>query len=145
MKKFIILLILLLPSCSQLSIVTSTVGVAANTSVVAKTYSGVDLITIVTTDKSIKGHIKDNIEENLTPENKERLKTIKQKIENLKQKDQAVLLPPVNHKQPIKKIIKAKKQNDNFEYIVYSSVFKDTQVVKKITELKERNYVIYLP
>ena len=71
MKKFIILLILLLPSCSQLSIVTSTVGVAANTSVVAKTYSGVDLITIVTTDKSIKGHIKDNIEENLTPENKE--------------------------------------------------------------------------
>ena len=61
MKKFIILSILVLPSCSQLSIVTSTVGVAANTSVVAKTYSGVDLVTIVTTDKSIKEHVKDTL------------------------------------------------------------------------------------
>lgn len=145
MKKFIILLILVLPSCSQLSIVTSTVGVAANNSVVAKTYSGVDLVTIVTTDKSIKEHVKDNIEENLTPENKEKLKKIKQKIKNLKQKDQVVLPSSVPDKQPIKKIIKTKKQNDEFEYIIYPSVSKNTQIVKKITELKEINYVIYLP
>tara|TARA_R100001443_G_scaffold33138_1_gene47111 strand:+ start:96 stop:377 length:282 start_codon:yes stop_codon:yes gene_type:complete len=93
MKKFIILSLLVLPSCSQLSIVTSSIGVAASTSVVAKTYSGVDLITIMKTDQSIKEHIKNNIEASLTPKNKERVEKVKEKVIELKERNYVVYLP----------------------------------------------------
>jgi len=52
---------LLLTGCSELLILSSGAGVVASQSPIIKAYNGVDMITIVTTDKDIKKHAYDKI------------------------------------------------------------------------------------
>ena len=52
---------LLLTGCSELLILSSGAGVVASQSPMIKAYNGVDMITIVTTDKDIKKHAYDKI------------------------------------------------------------------------------------
>ena len=63
--KIIILLILcvLLNGCSGFSILMSGTGIAISQNVYSKAYSGVDILTIIKTDKSIKEHVYDKIKE----------------------------------------------------------------------------------
>ena len=61
--KIIILIILcvLLNGCSGFSIFMSGTGIAISQNVYSKAYSGVDILTIIKTDKSIKEHAYDKI------------------------------------------------------------------------------------
>ena len=61
--KIIILVILcvLLNGCSEFAILMSGSSIAISQNVYAKAYSGVDVITIIQTDKSIKEHAYDKI------------------------------------------------------------------------------------
>ena len=61
--KIIILVILcvLLNGCSGFSIFMSGTGIAISQNVYSKAYSGVDILTIISTDKSIKEHAYDKI------------------------------------------------------------------------------------
>ena len=61
--KIIILVILcvLLNGCSGLSILMSGTGIAISQNVYSKAYSGIDILTIIKTDKSIKEHAYDKI------------------------------------------------------------------------------------
>ena len=61
--KLIILFILLifLNGCSEFAILMSGASVAASQNVYSKAYSGADVITIISTDKSIKKHAYDKI------------------------------------------------------------------------------------
>ena len=63
--KTIILVILcvLLNGCSEFAILMSGSSIAISQNVYAKAYSGVDVITIIQTDKSIKEHAYDKIKE----------------------------------------------------------------------------------
>jgi len=56
--KIIILVILciLLNGCSEFAILMSGTSVAVSQNVYSKAYSGVDVLTIIKTDKSIKEH-----------------------------------------------------------------------------------------
>ena len=88
-------------SCGgQVSIVTSGAGVVASSSAMVKAYNGIDIITIMETDKSIKTHVHDHIKNKISEKNKK-------------------------HYVKIKDVV-----NVTFEYVV---------------ELKEKNYVLYLP
>ena len=85
MFKYIIFL-LLLNSCSELLLLSSGAGVVASQSVYAKAYNGVDMMTIVTTKKDIKGNVyetfKKNKKENKTKEEKkDSEKSIKVNVE----------------------------------------------------------------
>jgi uncharacterized protein YceK len=61
--KIIILVILyvLLNGCSEFAILMSGSSIAISQNVYSKAYSGVDVITIIQTDKSIKEHAYDKI------------------------------------------------------------------------------------
>ena len=61
--KIIILVILcvLLNGCSEFAILMSGTSVAISQNVYSKAYSGVDVITIIQTDKSIRNHAYDKI------------------------------------------------------------------------------------
>ena len=61
--KIIILVILcvLLNGCRGFSILMSGTGIAISQNVYSKAYSGVDILTIIKTDKSIKEHAYDKI------------------------------------------------------------------------------------
>ena len=61
--KTIILVILcvLLNGCSEFAILMSGTSVAISQNVYSKAYSGVDVITIIQTDKSIRNHAYDKI------------------------------------------------------------------------------------
>ena len=63
--KLIILFILLifLNGCSEFAILMSGASVAASQNVYSKVYSGADIITIISTDKSIKKHVYEKIKE----------------------------------------------------------------------------------
>ena len=63
--KIIILVILcvLLNGCSEFAILMSGSSVAISQNVYSKAYSGVDILTIISTDKSIKEHAYDKIKE----------------------------------------------------------------------------------
>ena len=63
--KIIILVILcvLLNGCSEFALLMSGTSVAISQSVYSKAYSGVDILTIIETDKSIKKHAYDKIKE----------------------------------------------------------------------------------
>jgi len=59
MKKKIILSILILTvctGCTELAMLSSGAGIAITNNVYAKAYSGVDILTIIKTDKDIKTH-----------------------------------------------------------------------------------------
>ena len=61
--KLIILFILLifLNGCSEFAMLMSGASIAASQNVYSKVYSGADIITIISTDKSIKEHAYDKI------------------------------------------------------------------------------------
>ena len=61
--KIIILVILcvLLNGCSEFAILMSGSSVAISQNVYSRAYSGVDILTIIKTDKSIKEHAYDKI------------------------------------------------------------------------------------
>ena len=63
--KIIILVILfvLLNGCSEFAILMSGSSIAISQNVYSKAYSGVDILTIIGTDKSIKEHAYDKIKE----------------------------------------------------------------------------------
>ena len=63
--KLIILFILFifLNGCSEFAILMSGASVAASQNVYSKVYSGADIITIISTDKSIKEHAYDKLKE----------------------------------------------------------------------------------
>ena len=64
-KSLMITLIftLCLSHCTEFAMLTSGAGVAISQNVYAKTYSGVDFLTIIRTKKDIKTHLYENIQE----------------------------------------------------------------------------------
>ena len=54
--KFIILCGLLLTSCSQFALVASGTSIVVSQNAYSKIYSGVDVLTIINTEKDIKTH-----------------------------------------------------------------------------------------
>jgi hypothetical protein len=66
-KLFILCAILLTCSgCSEFAILASGSSIAVSQNAYAKAYSGVDLLTIMQTDKSMKRHAYDNAKKALT-------------------------------------------------------------------------------
>ena len=57
----IILCGLLLTNCSQFALVASGTSMAISLNTYAKLYNASDILTVITTDKSIKGHIYDSM------------------------------------------------------------------------------------
>ena len=62
MKKIFMLCVILMTcsSCSQFSLLASGTSIAISQNTYAKMYNGVDILTIISTDKSIKGHAYDS-------------------------------------------------------------------------------------
>ena len=62
MKKILLssLLLVSLTSCSEFALLASGSSIAISHNTYAKMYNGVDILTIMSTDKSIKGHAYDN-------------------------------------------------------------------------------------
>ena len=62
MKKILLISLLLvsLTSCSEFALLASGSSIALSQNTYAKVYNGVDILTIMNTDKSIKGHAYDN-------------------------------------------------------------------------------------
>ena len=58
---FIILCGLLLTNCSQFALVASGTSMAISHNTYAKLYNASDILTVITTEKSIKGHIYDSM------------------------------------------------------------------------------------
>ena len=57
--KIILLIgiVILTSSCTEFAMLSSTAGIAVSQNVYAKAYSGVDVLTIISTEKDIKTHI----------------------------------------------------------------------------------------
>ena len=53
----IIIVIILTSSCTELAMLSSGTGLAVSHNVYAKAYSGVDMLTIINTEKNIKQHV----------------------------------------------------------------------------------------
>ena len=64
-KKLFILCAILITcsSCSEFALLASGTSVAVSQNAYAKAYSGMDMLTIMSTDKDIKRHIYDKIRE----------------------------------------------------------------------------------
>jgi len=63
-KLFILCAILLTCSgCSEFALLASGTSVAVSQNAYAKAYSGVDMLTIMSTDKDIKKHVYDKVRE----------------------------------------------------------------------------------
>ena len=56
-----LILTLCLSHCTEFAMLTSGAGIATSNSVYAKTYSGIDFLTIIKTEKDIKTHFYENI------------------------------------------------------------------------------------
>ena len=56
-----LVLTLCLSHCTEFAMLTSGAGIAASNSVYARTYSGIDFLTIIKTEKDIKTHLYENI------------------------------------------------------------------------------------
>jgi hypothetical protein len=65
-KKLFILCAILITcsSCSEFALLASGTSVAVSQNAYAKAYSGVDMLTIMSTDKDIKKHVYDKIKTN---------------------------------------------------------------------------------
>ena len=57
----ILILTLCLSHCTEFAMLTSGAGIAASNSVHARTYSGIDFLTIIKTEKDIKTHLYETI------------------------------------------------------------------------------------
>ena len=62
MKKILLisLLLILTTSCSEFALLMSGSSVAMSQNTYAKVYNGIDILTIMNTEKSIKGHAYDS-------------------------------------------------------------------------------------
>ena len=62
MKKILLisLLLILTTSCSEFALLMSGSSIAISQNTYAKVYNGVDILTIMSTKKSMKGHAYDN-------------------------------------------------------------------------------------
>ena len=63
MKKILLssLILVSLTSCSEFALLASGSSIAISQNTYAKVYNGIDILTIMNTDKSIKGHAYDNL------------------------------------------------------------------------------------
>ena len=50
-------LVILTSSCTEFAMISSSAGIAVSQNAYAKAYSGVDILTIMSTEKDIKTHI----------------------------------------------------------------------------------------
>ena len=68
MKKIFMLCVILMmcSSCSEFALLASGSSIAISQNTYAKMYNGVDILTIIGTDKSIKKHAYDNAKKALT-------------------------------------------------------------------------------
>ena len=68
MKKIFTLCVILITcsSCSEFALLASGSSLAISQNTYAKVYNGVDLLTIIGTDKSLKGHAYDSAKKALT-------------------------------------------------------------------------------
>ena len=64
----LITIIVLLQSCTEMAFIGGSATIAVSQNPYAKTYSGVDVITIMSTEKDIKTHVYDRLTES-TPRN----------------------------------------------------------------------------
>ena len=53
----ITMVVLLTSSCTEFAILSSGAGIAVSQNAYAKAYSGIDFLTVITTEKDIKTHI----------------------------------------------------------------------------------------
>ena len=67
MKKIFLLcaILTLCISCSEFALLMSGASIAANQSAYARVYSGADVLTIMSTEKSIKKHAYDKMKETI--------------------------------------------------------------------------------
>ena len=66
-KIFLLCVILMMcSSCSEFALLASGSSLAVSQNTYAKMYNGVDVLTIMRTEKSIKGHAYDNMKKALT-------------------------------------------------------------------------------
>ena len=66
LKLILIRLIVLTTGCSEFAILMSGSSLAISQNSYAKIYNGVDVLTIMSTEKSLKGHAYDNAKKALT-------------------------------------------------------------------------------
>ena len=68
MKKIFSLCVILITcsSCSEFALLASGSSLAISQNTYAKVYNGVDILTIMNTEKSIKGHAYNNVKKALT-------------------------------------------------------------------------------
>ena len=59
----LVTIIVLLQSCTEMAFIGGSATIAISQNPYAKTYSGVDVITIMSTEKDIKSHIYDELKE----------------------------------------------------------------------------------
>ena len=57
-----LILTLCLSHCTEFAMLTSGAGVAVSQNAYAKAYSGIDILTIIKTEKDIKTHLYENIQ-----------------------------------------------------------------------------------
>jgi|TARA_A100000172_G_C2941177_1_gene75709 hypothetical protein len=69
MKLIAPMMLILLTSCSELFFLSSVGGIAVSQSPAVKAYNGVDMITIMHTDKGIKQHAYEKIKDINEPKN----------------------------------------------------------------------------
>ena len=67
--KLITLLVLLITvsGCSEFALLASGSSVAISQNAYAKAYSGVDFLTVISTEKSIKKHVYENLKSTISP------------------------------------------------------------------------------
>ena len=59
-------ILIICSSCSEFALLASGSSIAISQNTYAKVYNGVDILTIINTDKSIKRHVYDNTKKALT-------------------------------------------------------------------------------
>ena len=57
----ILILTLCLSHCTEFAVLSSSAGIAVSNNMYAKTYSGIDFLTIINTEKDIKTHVYDRL------------------------------------------------------------------------------------
>ncbi len=58
-----LLMILMLSGCTEWALLLSSGGLVINQNAYSKVYSGMDIVTIIKTDKSIKSHAEEILDE----------------------------------------------------------------------------------
>ena len=68
MKKILMLCVILITcsSCSEFALLASGSSIAISQNTYAKVYNGLDILTIIRTEKSLKGHAYDSAKKALT-------------------------------------------------------------------------------